>query len=73
MTIIVLQSADGQDYAWPVIAPEALSVSAAIDKAGEIIEKVHAEDPEEWGGRLTELLEAEGFQVPGFAQGPVWD
>jgi hypothetical protein len=74
MKIMKLWSNDGQDYTWPVIIPEGMDDQQAWLAAKNAINRAQEEHPEDWSqDDITPLLEAVGFKVVPYMQGPLWD
>ena len=74
MKIILLQSGDGADWIWPIVAPEGMDDEKALQIAQESLDRARAENPDDYTQTDVEkLLLAEGFQCPKYKQGPIWD
>jgi len=74
MSIMILPSQDGFDYAVCVSVPEDWTEEQAIEAANRAIEKTKTADPDMWEWEALETsLNIEGLTVPEQFKGPVWD
>jgi hypothetical protein len=74
MKILLLQSKDGGEWAWPVVIPEGMDGKKAYHAARRIIEQARIADPGNYSQvDIEKLLIEAGFQCPAYADGPFCD
>ncbi len=81
--VLMLNSKDGAEYAWPVLCPSQWTSEYAMERAKAAVSIVKAEDRlavldgetgiSNYRHRLMDELCERGFIVPDTDEGPVWD
>lgn len=81
--VLMMNSRDGAEYAWPVLYPAQWAQEDAMQRAKTAVSIVKAEDRlavqdgetgiSNYRHRLTDELRERGFIVPDTDEGPVWD
>ncbi len=81
--VLMMNSKDGAEYAWPVLCPSQWTSEYAMERAKAAVSVVKAEDQlavldgetgvSNYRHRLTDELCERGFIVPDTDEGPVWD